>query len=222
MRQSPLPRTLLALAAGALLLAGSASALPTTYSMVSGARMSTSNLICVPCTVPVTGSITLDDDGAGNVALTNVSLAHGPYQVALPGFISIVLDRDSIALAAGSVTGTGSTQTSAVFGSTTLAHVGTISCTSEAVTCTSVLGIPDGTYPLPGPASVTLGTWTFDGLGGFSASFVYTVLGGANPSTETLHLVGSAAVIPEPGTGLLVAAGRAAVARRRARTRAAR
>jgi hypothetical protein len=168
------------------------------------------------------GSITLDDDGAGHVALTNVSLAHDPYQVALPGFVSIVLDRDSIALAAGSVSGTGSTLTSAVFGSTTLAHVATITCASEAVTCTSVLNIPDGTYPLPGPVTVNLGTWTFDGLGGFSASFVYTVLGGANPSTETLHLVGSAAAIPEPATGLLLAVGLAAVARRRARTRAAR
>lgn len=208
------PRFLPVLAVSAFLASGSA-AIPTTYSMTAGSRMSMSNLACVPCTVPVTGSVTLDDDGAGNVALIDVSLAHDAYQVGLVGFVSIVLDRDSIALAAGSVSGTGSTLTSAVFGSTTLAHVGTITCTSGAVTCASVLGIPDGTYPLPGPVSVSLGTWTFDGLGGLSASFVYTVFSGANPATETLFLAGAAAPIPEPTTSLLVAAGLVGLSRRR-------
>ena len=32
--------------------------------------MSMVNQACAPCTVPVTGSVTLDDDGSGNVALT--------------------------------------------------------------------------------------------------------------------------------------------------------
>ncbi|HKA14102.1 MAG TPA: hypothetical protein VKH41_03720 [Myxococcota bacterium] len=205
------PRSLPWLAAAALLLAGSASALPTTYLMASGSQMSMSNQACTPCTVPVTGSVTLDDDAAGHVALTQVSLAHDPYQVGLPPFVSIVLDRDSIALAAGSAAGAGSTLSSVVFGSASLAHVGTITCTSGIVTCTQLLGIPDGTFRLPSPVTVDLGTWTFDGLGGLSASFVYTMLSGANPATETLTLVGSTTPVPEAGTGLLVAAGLAGV-----------
>jgi hypothetical protein len=210
-----LPRSLPVLAAGALLLAGSASALPTTYSMTTGAQMSMTNIACAPCTVPVTGSVTLDDDGAGHVSLTQVSLAHDPYQVGLPPFVSLVLDRDSISLASGSVAGTGSTLSSIVFGSTSLQHVGTISCASGILLCTDVLGIPDGTFPLPSPVGVALGTWTFDGAGGFSASFVYTMLSGANPATETMFLVGS---VPEPATGALATAGLAILAmKRRAR-----
>jgi len=206
------PRSLPLLAVGALFLAGSASALPTTYYMTSGSQMSMTNLACTPCTVPVTGSVTLDDDGAGHVALTQVSLAHDPYQVGLPPFVSIVLDRDSISLGAGSVAGTGSTQSSAVFGSTSLAHVGTIRCTSGSVTCAMLLGIPDGTYSLPSPVAVDLGTWTFDALGGLSASFVYTTLSGANPATETMNLVGTTTPVPEMGTGLLLAVGLAGLA----------
>jgi hypothetical protein len=208
----------LIVAAGGLCLAGSASAISTTYSMVAGSRMSMTNQICTPCIVPVTGSVTLDDNGAGGVSLTSVNLAHDPYQVALPAFVSVILDRDSITLASGSVAGTGSTLTSVLFGATSLANVGTISCVSGIVTCASLLGIPglpDGTYPLPSPVAVNLGTWTFDGLGGLSASFVYTALSGANPSTETLFLFGSTTPVPEPATGLLVAAGSIALAQRR-------
>lgn len=208
-------RSLPLLGAGALFLAGSASALPTTYYMTSGSQMSIVNQACAPCTVPLTGSVTLDDGGSGNVALTSVSLAHDPYQVALPAFISIVLDRDSISLGAGSVAGTGSTLASALFGPTLLANVGTVSCISGILTCTGVLGAPDGTYPLPSPVGVDLGTWTFDGLGGLSASFVYTQLSGANPSTETMFLVGSSTPIPESETSLLVAIGVLGLALRR-------
>ena len=199
-------RILPLLAVGAFSLPGPAPAVSTTYYATSEARMSMVNQACSPCTVPVTGSVTLDDDGSGNVALTDVSLAHEPYQIGLAGFVSIVLDRDSISLGAGSVAGTGSTQSSVVLGPTTLAHVGTITCGSGILTCGSVLGIPDGTFPLPSVA-VDLGTWTFDGLGGLSTSIVYTMRGGAISATETLFLFGSTTPIPEPGTCLLVAAG---------------
>jgi hypothetical protein len=202
-----LPRALPILAVGAFLFPGAATALPTTYQMTAGSQMSMVNQACSPCSVPVTGSVTLDDDGSGNVTLTGVSLAHDPYQVGLPAFVSIVLDRDSITLGAGIVVGTGSTLGSALLGPTSLAHVGTISCGSGILTCASVLGIPDGTFPLPSPVGVNLGTWTFDGLGGLSASFIYTTLSGASAATETLYLFGSATPIPEPGTSLLVAAG---------------
>jgi hypothetical protein len=198
------PRILPVLAVAAF-FADSAAAVPTTYFMTSGSRMSMRIFACSPCTVPVTGSVTLDDDGAGNVALTDMNLAHDAYDSGPPGFTSIVLDRDSITLGAGSVAGTGSTLESVAFGPTALAHAGTITCTSAPYPCASLLGVPDGTYPLPSPVAVDLGTWTFDGLGGLSASFVYTMLSGG--ATETLHLVGSDAAIPEPGTGLLVIAG---------------
>ena len=67
----PIPsRSATALAAGVLLLAGAAAALPTTYTMTTAARMSITNQACAPCTVPVTGTVTVDDDGAGGVSLT--------------------------------------------------------------------------------------------------------------------------------------------------------
>jgi hypothetical protein len=198
-----MPRTLPILVLGAF-LAGSASALPTTYFMTTGAQMSMVDLACSPCTVPVTGSVTVDDDGAGNVTLTGMSLAHVSYQIGLPSFISIILTRSSISLGAGSVAGTGSTQTSAVFGPTSLANVGTVSCTSGTLTCTTTLGIPDGTFPLPSPVAVNLGTWLFDGLGGLTASFVYLERSGA---TETLMLAGTTTPVPEPAPALLLAAG---------------
>jgi hypothetical protein len=166
--------------------------------------------------VPVTGSVTLDDDGAGNVALTEVSLAHVPYQVGLPPFISVVLTRSSITLGSGPAAGTGSTLSSVVFGSSAFANSGTIQCTSGIVACADLLQIPDGTFNLPPPGNLNLGTWTFDGLGGLSASFPYVVLAGAS-AAETLFLVGSTTPIPEPGTGLLSIAGLIAMSRVRRR-----
>lgn len=206
----------LPLLAAALLVAGSASALPTTYYMWPGTQMSMVNQLCAPgaCTVPVTGTIELDDDGLGNVTLTDVNLTHIPYQVGLVGLISIVIDRDSITLGAGSVAGTGSTLTSVLFGSTSFAQVGTITCTGGVVSCATA-GLPAGASALASPIPVTLGTFTFDGLGGFTASILYTSTAQA---TETLTLNGSTTFIPEPGTGLLVAMGVFGLAlRRRAR-----
>jgi hypothetical protein len=128
-----------------------------------------------------------------------------------------VLARSNIRLGAGSVTGTGSTQTSALFGSTTLANTGTVTCQSGFLTCTSTLGIPDGTFPLPSPGMRALGTWVFDGFGGFSASFVYNTLSGANNAVETLFLFGSSTPVPEPSTGLLLGLGLIALRARHAR-----
>jgi hypothetical protein len=203
------------LVASVLLLAASASALSTTYTLVGDSRMSMSNQLCVPCTVPLSGSITIDDDGAGNVALTDLSLSHAAYQVAFPSIVSVILQRTSISLGAGSVTGTGSTQTSALFGATSFANTGTIACLSGAITCVSLFGVPDGTYSLPSPVAVTPGSWLFDGLGGFSASFTYASLGGANSSIETMYLFGSGAVVPESATGALLAFGLIGLALRR-------
>jgi hypothetical protein len=213
---------LLPLAVGALWLAGAASALPTTYSMASGSQMSNENLACtpVPCTVPLAGSVTLDDDGAGNVVLTNVSLSHAPYEVGLLPFVSVMIDRDSITLRSGSVAGTGSTLTSVLFGPTSFTNVGTITCTSGTITCSSILGIPEGTFTLPARVNVDLGTWVFDGAGGLSASFVYNLLSaGGGPATETMVLVGTTAPVPESGTGLLVALGVLGLALRRSLSR---
>jgi hypothetical protein len=76
------------------------------------------------CVAPVTGSVTLDDDGLGNVSLTDMSLSHAPYQVGLAGFLSVVIARPSITLDADPVAGTGSLVTSVVFGATTLTEPG--------------------------------------------------------------------------------------------------
>ena len=70
----------LPLALGALLLAGPASALSSTYD-VAGSTMSMVNQVCNPCVAAVTGTITLEDDGLGNVTLTDVSLAHASKSV---------------------------------------------------------------------------------------------------------------------------------------------
>jgi hypothetical protein len=208
-----LSRALPLLAVGAFLFAGAASALPTTYTLIGGSQMSMTNAACAPCTVAVTGTVTLDDDGLGTVTLTDVSLAHASYQVGLVPIISVELERTNISLGAGPVVGAGSLTTDVVFGSTDITNIGTSTCTDGGLTCAS-LGIPAGASPLPTPLVVNLGTWDFDSFGsGFTATFQYfTIATSQGPATETLTLV---AAIPEPTTGLLVAMGMIGLALRR-------
>jgi hypothetical protein len=71
----------------------------------------------------------------------------------------------------------------------------------------SLLRIPTAPTTCRPPVAVNPGTWVFDALGGFSASFTYALLGGANSSVETMYLFGSTAVVPESATGALVALG---------------
>ena len=105
----------LALCGAALLFASSAMATPITYPM-TGSTMSQDNTAAggacthATCNVAVTGNLTLDDDGLGNVTLTQVNLAHPSYQVG-PGLpvLSVIITRNAITLGAGSVAGTGST-----------------------------------------------------------------------------------------------------------------
>lgn len=205
-----LSRVLL-LVGGVVLLAGSASALTIVYDM-TGSTMSMVNQACAPCTVAVTGTITLEDDEGGNILLTDVDLSHGPYEVAIPAFVSVVLERTFIS--AGLVAGTGSTLSSSVlFGAETLYQEGTTTCTPGSFPC-AITGLPTGVSPLGLGASVILGSWAFDAFRDLTgASFVYAST--LDPTTETLNLVGSATIVPEPGTMLLVAAGLAGLALRR-------
>ena len=207
----------LPLALGALLLAGSASALSTTYD-VAGSTMNMVNAGgCNPCTVPVTGSITIDDDGLGNITLTTVSISHVGYEVGSPGFLSVVIDRDAIGLGLGVATGTGTTVGGNVaFGSTTLYQYGTTTCTPGFVPC-AIVPLPNGVSPLEiGVGPLALGNWAFDLLGNLtSASIIYTNNAGPNPATETLSLVGSPVPVPEPGTAALLVAGLVGMALRR-------
>ena len=199
----------LAVCGAFVLVAGSASAL-TTYKM-AGSLMSITNAGgCAPCTVPVNGKISLDDDGLGNVTLTNVNLSHQAYQVGAPALLSVLIDRDSITLAAGPVAGTGATISSVVsFPATQFAQVGTTTCTAVLFPCAFV-PLPDGQSPLTSPIPITLGNWTFDGLGNFTASITYT----PNPNgNEILTLTGTP--VPEPGSIVLVAAGLVGLAIRR-------
>jgi len=207
----------------ALLFAGSGSAVTYTYNM-TGSSMSMTNQLCTPatCNVAVTGSMTIDDDGAGNVSITSLSLSHVGYEVASPSLLSVVLERTSITLGAGSVAASpgGSTTLSAVFGGTTLNQTGTVTCTNGAFNCT-LAGYPGpGVFPLPPTeAPPSLGTWTFDAFHNlFAASFVYESQTTPQAASETLFLQGS--VIPEPGTGLLVGAGLVGMAALRRRARA--
>jgi hypothetical protein len=171
------------------------------------------NAACAPCTVAVTGTVTLDDDGLGNVTLTDVDLAHVGYQVGLVPIISVVLERTDISLGAGSLVGTGSLTSSVVLGATSINNIGTSTCTDGGLTCAS-LGIPAGASPLPTPLPVNLGTWNFNPSGSaLTATFTYfTINTTQGPATETLTLV---AAIPEPTTGLLVAMGMIGLALRR-------
>jgi hypothetical protein len=195
------------------LLASSAMALPVLYDM-TGSTMSIVNAGgCNPCTVAVTGTLILDDDGLGNVLLRNFNLAHDGYQVANPALVSVIIDRDLIQTNVVSVLGSGTTVSgNAVMGTTGIQQVGTTTCTAGLFPCV-VAGLPDGVSPLASPIGpIDLGTWAFDAFSNFtSGGIVYTANAQA---TETLTLVGTQ-VIPEPGTMLLVAAGVVGLALRR-------
>lgn len=204
-------------AAAVLWLAGSASALIISYDM-TGSEMSMVNTVaggpCNPCLVPVTGSLTLIDDEVGNITLSSLNLAHVGYEVGTPGIVSVVIERTAITLGAGPVGGAGSTLGSNVlFGLTDIAQTGTTTCTPGIFSC-ALAGLPAGSSPLASPLTdIDLGNWIFDGLRDLSsASIVYTNQSGA---VETLNLVGTATIIPEPATMLLVAAGLVGMAVRR-------
>jgi hypothetical protein len=204
----------LALCGAALLFASSAMAIPITYPM-TGSTMSQDNSAAggacthATCNVAVTGNLTLDDDGLGNITLTQLNLAHPGYQVGVPGLLSVVITRNQITLGAGSVAGTGSTINSIVsFPGTSFAQIGTTNCTAIAFPC-AIAGLPNGISPLTTPIPIPLGNWSFDAFGNFTATVVYTNQNGA---VEHLNLVGT---VPEPGTALLLATGLVGLAARR-------
>jgi hypothetical protein len=185
------------------LLAGPVSAVSTTYDM-AGTTMRMFNQVCGPCTVGVTGTVMLDDDGAGNVALTDLSLAHVGYEIGSPILLSIVVERSSIVLGAGSVAGTGSTLSSVTFGSTTIAQSGSVTCTPLGLGC-DLAGLPIGTTPFSDVLiPVNLGTWSFNGAGVISGMFTYMTVT-SPPAIEYMYLVGTP--VPEPGSGVLLAIG---------------
>jgi PEP-CTERM motif-containing protein len=198
-----------------LFLASSGSAISINYDL-TGSFMATSNAACAPCTVPVTGTMTIDDDGAGNVSITALNAAHVAYQVASPSIgLDIQLTRTSITLGAGSVAAAfgGSTTTAAAFGGTTLNQVGSITCADTGgpvINCT-LAGFPlgGGTAPLPPTQAVaSMGAFTFDAFSNFSCAIpciTYNATGGANPSSEFLVLNGT--VVPEPTTAVLFGLG---------------
>ena len=218
MLSSRISLSLLALS-GALLLAASAPALTLNYNVTG--TMAMTNQACTPatCNVAVTGSMTLDDDLAGNVTLTSISLSHPGYQVASPALISIVLTRFSITLASpGTLVGSGSTTTAVLFGSTTLNQVGTITCANGLFFCNPIAGLPGpGTYALPGnpdPSPTAMGNWLFDaGRNLTNASLAYTNTISPQQALETLTF--SATLVPEPGTAALLVTGLIGMALRR-------
>jgi hypothetical protein len=205
-----------------LLLASAGSAITINYDL-TGSFMATSNAACAPCTVPITGTMTIDDDGAGNVSITSLNAAHVAYQVAFPPLLDIQLTRTSITLGAGSVAAAfgGSTTTAATFGGTTLNQVGTISCSDigdPLINCT-LAGFPlgGGTAPLPPTNAVaSMGAFVFDAFSNFTCTLpciTYQATGGANPSSEFLVLNGT--VVPEPSTAILLGFGLLGMALRR-------
>jgi len=197
--------------------AGAASALTITYDIGGGSQMVMENQVCDPCTVGVTGTLTLEDDEAGNVLLTAMSLSHGDLEVAQPPFFSVILNRSDIGLGAGDVLGFGSTLGSTVdFGTTTLAQTGTLTCTGSFVQSCSDQGLQEGSQPLtPTLPGIDLGVWDFDASRNLMAAFVFT----DDPqATETLELQGTvASVVPEPATILLLASAAASLGARRLR-----
>jgi hypothetical protein len=194
---------------GALLIASSASAVSKTFTMIAGSNMTTTNDGGVHV-VPVTGSVTLDDDGLGTLTITDISLSHVGNEVGLPPFISVIITRPAINLGAGPVAGSGSFLGGASFGSTDIAQPGgTVLCTDGFILC-SAQGLPSGIpVPLPTPLTgVALGNWTIlNSL--LTASFQYGPT--VSNSTDVLTLV----AVPEPGTALLLAGGLLGMALRR-------
>jgi PEP-CTERM motif-containing protein len=197
---------------GVLLLAGSASALTTVYNVTDmNAIMTTVNQVCAVgvCQAPLSGTITIDDDLAGNVAITAMSLSHPLYEVATgsPTLISVKLERTNITLGAGPILGTGSTTSVVDFGGTTLTQTGTTTCASIIGLCEVYVGAPPGTYPLPSSVVILdMGTWIFDSARNIIDGVTpYQIVTG---SSEFM-------IIPEPGTILLLAMGMAGMAIRR-------
>ena len=123
----------LAALAGTLLLAGPALALTSVYDM-TGSSMSMVNAggLCTaitPCTIPVTGTMTIDDDGIGNVTITGVTLAHNPYEVGAPALRPQRHHRPRCAWACPAVPGAGVTVSgAALFGATQFNQIGTTTC----------------------------------------------------------------------------------------------
>jgi len=208
--------------AGALLLAGSVSALTLNYN-VSGTMDMTNTGSCTPatCNVAVTGTMTIDDDEVGNVSITSMNLSHANYEVGSPPLISIQLARSSITLS-GSVLGAGTTLSGATsFGSQTINQVGTLTCTPGFFTCV-VAGLPaaGGVFPLgpnPDPSPTAFGTFNFDAGRNFSTPLLtpITYTNTVTPSAALERLSLNGTLIPEPGTGLLMAVGLMGMAVRR-------
>jgi hypothetical protein len=206
-------------ACGALVLgAGSASALSFAYNASPGSVMAQDNTVAggactfATCNVPVTGTILIDDDGIGNVTITNLSLSHNGYEVGPAGLISVVIDRDFINLGQVPVLGSGTTLNGVTtFGVASVYQYGSTTCTPIVFPCV-LAGLPTGVSPLATPIPINLGNWAFDAFGNLSAVIQYTNQAGA---IEQLTLGASPTPVPEPSTIALVAAGLVGLAIRR-------